>query len=56
MGNSEKLDWLKLNPAPEEAGEVFQDLLAAMHQGKEPKFAVNKKAIDEAREFFKRRR
>ena len=36
----------------EEAGRMIQDLIVAMYDNTEPEYAVNKAAIDEAREYI----
>jgi len=38
----------------EDAGIIFQDLLVAIHTNTEPKYAVNKAAVDEARAYMAR--
>jgi len=40
----------------EEAGKVFQDLLVSIFENKDPKYPVNKAAVDEAREYIGNKR
>jgi hypothetical protein len=40
----------------EAAGIVFQDLISSIYYNSEPKYEVNKKAVDEAREYMERKK